>query len=236
MKNLALAVLAFCALALTPAPGSSAVSAGTPWRACMRYGGRDSTVFRVNPATRYYLDIYSMTMARFQKDSVYFSAIDTSISHPWSAIIQFKWTSQSEATDIAGVLNDSTWAELPGAPSGRAAIDSTGPTRIGRFAFRDTVGLGAWGSSVNAGWLSPTLAAASAASPITGTDSTSVTKAVPGSGEIEVFFNRWQRHWIIPFDAAPQLQPGALFVRVRPGGTNLLKFGYYFRLILNGVR
>jgi hypothetical protein len=228
MKNLALAVLAFCALALTPAPGFSAVSAGTPWRTCMRYGGRDSTVFRINPATKYYLDIYSMTMARFQKDSVYFSAIDTSISHPWSAIIQFKWTSQSEATDIAGVLNDSTWAELPVRSKTVTIPDSTTSAGMGHHTVRDTAAFGFTGNADHSNVLAKTFPAVG--------DTTSVTMAVPGSGEIEVFFTRWNRHWVLSLDPAPQILPGALFVRVRPGGTNLLKFGYYFRLILNGVR
>ena len=239
MRRLVTLGLALVALTLATPPSFSAVPAGQPWRTCMRYGGRDSTVFTVPPAGRYYLDIYAMTTNRLHYtgavwDSLCCASADTSISTPWSAIVQFKWTDQNAATDIAGVLKDSVWAELPPRFVMTVMPDSMPASTAGALvkAGRDTASLG-WAGGTS-GALSATFAAAGAT--YSTTDSTSVTMAVPGSGEFQVWFTKWNRHWIIPSERLPQILPGNLFVRIRPGGINTLKFTYYFRVTLRAVR
>ena len=83
MKRLTLFAVLAASLLAWAAPVFAQIPGGTPWRTCMRYGGRDSTVMHTGSSSLYYLDIYSMTMARFKGDSVYF---DSGKEHAMAAL------------------------------------------------------------------------------------------------------------------------------------------------------
>ncbi len=221
MKRLTLFAVLAASLLAWAAPVFAQIPGGTPWRTCMRYGGRDSTVMHTGSSSLYYLDIYSMTMARFKGDSVYFATRDTSNTTPWSAIVRFRLIDERDFTNVAS-FGDSLW--VPWAPRLKLSVptgDSLAAVRI------DTTATG-YASYPTTYPVDATLPAPA--------DSVSGTMAVPGFGEFEVFFNKYNRHFSIPINLPFDASPGRLWVRIRPGGHNDSKMTYYFRCILKGVR
>ena len=220
MKRLTLFAVLAASLLAWAAPVLAWTPYGSPWRTCMRYGGRDSVLMGTTSFGMYYLDIYSMTMDRFSSDSVHYSRRDTTSAATWSAIVRFRITSERDFDVIGTVLADSLWS--PWAP--RLKMGVLGDSNSTRLDTTST-GYAGYPAAHPVDGVMPALA-----------DSVSGTMAVPGSGEIEVFFNKYNRHFIIPINIPFAMNPAAVWVRIRPGGHNDAKFTYYFRCILRGAR